>query len=71
MENEKNFYKNFDESREISMRTVGAIGSIGTMVKVEKNHGNVEKVTGKRFGSLMSLQTFGSLMSFDENVEKK
>ena len=48
MENRKKFYKNFDESREISMRTVGAIGtigSIGTMVKVEKNHENVEKVT--------------------------
>ena len=40
------------------MTTLGAIGtirSIGTMVKVEKNHGNVEKVTGKKFGSLMSL----------------
>ena len=30
------------------MRTVGAIGTIGsmgTMVKVEKNHGNIEKVS--------------------------
>jgi hypothetical protein len=47
----KNFYKNFDESREISMRTVGPIGimgTIGTMVKVEKNHRNVEKVTVRK-----------------------
>ena len=46
----KNFYKNFDESREISIRTVGAIGTIGTIGTIEngesrKNHGNVEKVT--------------------------
>ena len=43
----KNFYKNFDESREISIRTVGAIGTIGTIENGEsrKNHGNVEKVT--------------------------
>ena len=43
------------------MGTIGTIGTIETMVKVEKNHGNVERVTGKKFGSLMS---------FDENVEK-
>ena len=52
----KNFFKNFDESREMSIRTVGAIGTMGTigtigtietMVKVEKNHGNVEKLRGR------------------------
>ena len=31
MENGKNFYKNFDESRAISTGTIGAIGTIGTM----------------------------------------
>ena len=34
MENGKNFYKNFDESREISIGTIGTIGTmctIGTM----------------------------------------
>ena len=31
MENGKNFYKNFDESREISIETLGAIGSMGTI----------------------------------------
>ena len=31
MENEKNFYKNADENREISKRTIGAIGNLGTV----------------------------------------
>ena len=60
------------------MRTVGAIGTIGsmgTMVKVEKNHGNIEKVSIRKqiynyrnFGesrekSWKELNKFGSLMS--------
>ena len=32
----------------MSIRTVGAVGTIETMVKVEKNHGNVEKVTVRK-----------------------
>ena len=104
METKWNLYKSFDESRKISIWTIGAIGTMGTIetlgamgttwtmetlgiVGTMGTMENGEKMKmGSRnlrtqqiwlfnviikFGSLMSSLTFGSLMPFDENVEKR
>ena len=101
METKWNLYKSFDESRKISIWTIGAIGTMGTIetlgamgttwtmetLGIVGTMENGEKMKmGSRnprtqqtwlhdliikFGSLTSSKTFGSLMPFDENVEKE
>ena len=48
MENVKNFYKNFDESREISIGAIGTMGTIG-------NFGTIGKM-----GTIRSMGTMGT-----------
>ena len=63
-----------------TMGTLGIVGTIGTMENGEKiKLGSRNLRTQQiwlfnviiKFGSLMSSLTFGSLMPFDENVEKE
>ena len=54
MENGKNFYKNFDESREISKRAIRNMGAIGTM-------GNI--------GTLKTMEN-GNYRNFGEIIER-
>ena len=62
------------------MGTLGIVGTMGTMENGEKMKMGSRNLRTQqiwlfnviiKFGSLMSLLTFGSLMPFDENVEKR
>ena len=62
------------------METLGIVGTMGTMENGEKMKMGSRNLRTQqiwlfnviiKFGSLMSSLTFGSLMPFDENVEKR
>ena len=52
METKKNLYKNFDESRKISIWTIGAIGTMGTIGTME---------TMGTMGAVWTMGTLGSM----------
>ena len=63
-----------------SIGTLGTVGTMGTMENGEKMKMGSRNLRTQqvwlhnviiKFGSLMSSLTFGSLMPFDENVEKR
>ena len=63
-----------------TMGTLGIVGTKGTMEnegKMKMSSSNLRSqqiwpfIVIIKFGSLMSSLTFGSLMPFDENVEKR
>ena len=49
METKKNLYKNFDESRKISIWTIGIMGTIGTFVTIRTLGTMGTKENGKNF----------------------
>ena len=63
-----------------SIWSIGTLGTVGTMENGEKMKMGSRNLRTQqiwlfnviiKFGSLMSSLTFGSLMPFDENVEKR
>ena len=63
-----------------SIWSIGTLGTVGAMENGEKMKMGSRNLRTQqiwlfnviiKFGSLMSSQTFGSLMPFDENVEKE